>query len=361
MKTGNTKLLVTFVAAVIIIAGTLTIYSTMSRNGEDMTLYEVVDGAGNKIALDEVPERIVSMDAISTEMLCELGFTKNIVGVSSNEGVHNVTDFIYGLGFDIWYPNELLDQIAKGKTVLVGSSTQWTTDQVLNCNPDLVVFSSTANNIAKMKALQEMGITCIVSFNPVEEIETIYSNMEILGKALGKSDRAKQFNDGMREIVEFIYETCNGFEGKDVIMVSAPGTAYYAYGETNLKHVVLRAMGCTTNMAGTATGIVTAEHFLQKQPDIIIFDPMGNTMNMSTLKETLEADPLWSDVNAMKNNKAYYLEYSVYQASGYYSHHFVHGIAMMATIVFEELNVEVPQLVEDDRYLDYISWLDREH
>ena len=358
MQAGTTKIIAIVVAIVIVVAG-VAVFFTMRNNGEDTTLYEIEDAAGNRIKLDTVPERIVSLDARTTEILCELGLTSNLVGVTSDAGVHDVTDFIYGFDFDIGYPTELLSQIASGKTKLVGPVMSWTTDNVLNSNPDLVVFQDSANNMTKMKMLQEMNITCLVLSGTYDSVEVIYENMELAGKALGKSDRAELFNNTMKDIVDYIYKTCNGFKQKDVIMISAPGAALYAYASSNLKHVVLRDLGCTTKMAGQVTGIVTVENVLNFQPDVIILDPMGMTMDMSNLKKQFEADPLWADTVAMKNNNIYYLEYASYQATGYTTHHFVHGIALMATIVFDELGVDVPQLVEGDKHLSYITWLDK--
>ncbi len=349
------------IAIVIVVAGVAAFFVLNKNDKEDNTLYEVIDAAGNKIKLDTVPERIITLDARMTEMVCELGLTSNVIGVTSDNGVHDVTNFIYGMDFDIGYPDALKTRIADGKTALVGTVTGWTTDQVIKANPDLVVFQNTANNLTKMKMLQEIGITCLVTNNNYNSVDVIYENMELLGKALGKSDRAEKFNSSMEQIVDYIYETCNGFDSKDVIMISAPGSALYAYGASNLKHVVLRELGCTTKMAGSATGVVTVENVLNYQPDVIIFDPMGVTMNMTTLKNQLESDPLWADVKAMQNKEVYYLEYAPFQATGYTTHHFVHGIALMATIVFDELGVEVPQLVEDDKYLNYIEWLDRKY
>lgn len=141
-------------------------------------------------------------------------------------------------------------------------------------------------------------------------------------------------------------------------MISYTGGNFYAYAESNLKHVVLRELGCTTNMAGSATGVVTVEHILEYQPDVIIIDPMGQTSDMTQLKADIESDPLWADVLALQNNDIYYLEYNAYQCTGYYSHHFVHGIALMACIVFDEFGSNIPNLVPGDTYVEYLAWIE---
>ncbi|MDR0523229.1 MAG: ABC transporter substrate-binding protein [Candidatus Methanoplasma sp.] len=358
MRSKSTKAVALLAVAIVMLAGAAAFLAARGGGG-DGSLYEVVDYAGNRIKLEEAPKRIVTLDAKMTEMVCELGLTSNVVGVTSDDGVHDVSDFIYGLDFDIGYPTQLKEQIRSGKTALIGGVTNWTTDQVIKADPDLVVFENSANNLNKMKMLQDMGITCLVASNTYDRVGVIYDNMELLGKALGRSDRAKMFNDGMAEAVEYIYGRCKGFEGRDVVMISAPGGTLYAYGSSNLKHVVLRSLGCTTRMAGDATGIVTVENVLEYQPDVIILDPMGKTTDMSALKRQFESDPLWADVKALRGGEIYYLEYAPFQATGYTTHHFVHGIALMAAIVFDELGVDVPQLVEGEKYLGYVSWINR--
>lgn len=353
------KIVVIIVATAIIIGGAAAFLVISHNDKEDNTLYEIVDAANNKIKLEKVPERIVSLDAVTTEAVCELGLVSNIVGVTSDAGVHDVTNFIYGMNFDIGYPDQLKAQIANGKTTLVGSYSSWTTDQVMMSNPDLVIIPGTANNLNKMALLQEMGITCLVVNNAYNSINVIYENMMLLGKALGKSDRAEMFVDSMKRVVEHIYSTCKGFEGKDVIVIGCWGTTLYAYNTSHLRHVILREMGCTTKMAGDATGVVTVENVLEHQPDVIIIGAVEASTNISVVKKMFESDPLWGEVKAMKTGQIYYLEYPCTQATSYTSPHIVHGIALMATIVFDEIGIDVPQLVEGEKYLDYISWIDK--
>ncbi len=344
--------------AIVVIAAAVCITALGGDEKEDDTLYEVVDAAGNKIKLDSVPERIVSMDAISTEMLCELGLVDRIVGVQSNEGVFDVTDFIYGFDFDINYPDALKERIDSGAVQKLGKTTSWTYEGVMNAEPDLVVFGTSSKNLEKMAQLQQSHIDCIV-IDSASSLEDIYDNMTLLGKALGKSDVAERFNTAMQDIVEKIFEKCKGYEGKDVVMASYVSGKMYCYGADNLKHAILRELGCTTDMAGKATGVVTVENFLEKQPDMIIFDPMGDSDTMAGLKESLESDPLWADCKALKNGDIYYLEYQAFQATGYFSHHFVHGIGLMAAIVFEEIGADVPSIVPSETYTDYLKWIEK--
>ncbi len=319
----------------------------------------VTDCAGNVISFTQMPERIVSMDAKSTEILCELGLIDYIVGVQSDEGVFESTDFIYGFDFDINYPDELIKRVDAGTIGKYGPTSSWTYEEVMNAHPDVVVFNSSAKNLEKMKQLQEVGVTCIVLHGTADftSLEPIYDNMSILGKAFGQTATAEKFNMALKEVTDKIFKTCSSYKGKDVVMISYTGGKMYAYGETNMKHAILRMLGCTTDMVtGLSTAVTTVEAVLQAQPDVIIFDPMGKTSSMTQLKKDIESDPLWADVNALKNNEIYYLEYNAFQSTGYWSHHFVHGIALMATIVFDEIDVDIPNVVPNE-YTEYIKWV----
>jgi len=360
LQPNSVKIIVVIVAIAVIASGVAVYLADNNNDKGDKRLYEVTDLAGNKIKFDSVPERIITLNALTTEAMCELGLTSNIVGVTSDAGVHDVTNFIYGMDFDIEYPDQLKAQIKSGKTALVGPVVSWTTDQVMIHNPDVVIFQNSADNLNKMRLLQDMGVTCIVTNNTYDSVNVIYDNMELLGKAFGKSDRAQLFNNSMKEALEHIYTTCKGFEGKDVITCnSSSGGPIYAYSHGLLRHAILREMGCTTNMAGAATGIVTAENFLEYQPDVIIIGTFGSIESVVALKNKMESDPLWAEVKAMQNGEVYFTDYPCTQTSSYTSHHLVHGIALLATIVFDDIGINVPQLVEEKDYLNYISWVDQ--
>ena len=362
MNSISAKTVVIVVALIVIIGGAAVFLTANNSDKGDNTLYEVIDATGNKIKLDVVPEKIISLNALTTEAICELGLTSNIIGVTSDAGVHDVTNFIYGMDFDIEYPDQLKAQIKSGKTALVGPSTSWSVEKVMTYDPDLVVFQTSADNLNKMALLQEMGITCLVLNNNTYATDvpgSIYENMEILGKALGKLDRAEMFNSNMKKTLDYIYAYCDGFKGKDVITMAISGGSLFAYAGNNFKHVILRELGCTTNMAGAATGVVSVENVLQYQPDIIIFSPGSFSEDILALEEQLEKDPLWADVKAMQNGEIYYLEYAARQSTSSLSHHFVHGVGLLATIVFDEIDIDVPQYVEEGKYLEYISWIDK--
>ncbi len=353
------------IAVVVIVIVAVGAYFALG-NGNDKgdsapDFQSVTDCAGNVISFTEMPERIVSMDAKSTEILCELGLIDRIVGVQSDEGVFESTNFIYGFDFDIHYPDELIKRVEAGTIGKYGTTTLWTYEEVMNAHPDVVVFNSSAKNLDKMKQLQEVGVTCIVLHASADftSLDPIYDNMSILGKAFGQTATAEKFNTALKEVTDKIFKACSGYKGKDVVMISYTGGKMYAYGETNMKHAILRQMGCTTNMVtGLSTGVTTVEAVLQAQPEVIIFDPMGKTSDMTQLKKDIEADPLWAETKALQNNDIYYLEYNAFQSTGYWTHHFVHGIALMATIVYDELNKDVPNIVPNE-YTGYIKWVDK--
>ena len=191
-------------------------------------------------------------------------------------------------------------------------------------------------------------------------LDPIYNNMDMLGKAFGKTSISDNYNKQMKETVQKIEDKCKGFKAKSVEFLSyyELKDSLYAYGETNMKTATARQLGCTQTMGpGKGSMQVTIENVLEVNPDVLIVGPASSTDNMSNIKTKLEADPLWSSLKAVQNGKVYFIEYNANQSLSYWTHHYIHGIALIAAIIFDELNVNVPSLVKNTEYLNYIKWV----
>ena len=324
----------------------------------------ITDCAGNEIKFDSVPTRIASMNALSTEIICELGLIDNLVAVQSDAGVFDVTDFIYGIDIDINYPAELKKRIADGTIKQVAKTTGWTFDQVMTANPDLVVFNKNTSNLKVMAQLQEAGVTCLVTHDTGSDftsLDPIYNNMDMLGKAFGKTSISDNYNKQMKETVKKITDKCSTYtKGKSVEFLSywEGNHTLYAYGEKNMKTATARELGCKQVMGeGKGSMAVTIENVLEVDPDVLIVGPASSTDNMQSIKTTLSADPLWSELKAVKNNHVYFIEYNANQSLSYWTHHYIHGIALIAAIIFDEMGVNVPSVVTNADYLNYIKWV----
>ena len=361
MASKTIALVVVAVVAVAAVAGAAIL---IMNNNKGESPQAITDCAGNEIKFDKIPTRIVSMNALCTEILCELGLIDNIVGVQSDAGVFDVTNFIYGIDIDINYPDELKERIASGQIKQVAKTTGWTYEQVMSVNPDLVVFNKNASNLKVMELLQDSGVTCLVihdASNDYTSLDPIYDNMDMLGKAFGKTSISDNYNKQMKETVEKIKAKCNGYKGKTVEFLSywEGNGKLYAYGSKNMKTSTAKDLGCTCKLAGDlGSAAITVENVLESNPDVIIVGPASSTDSMTSIKATLEADPLWSSLKAVQNNQVYYIEYNANQSLSYWTHHYIHGIALIAAIIFDEMNIDVPSTVTNANYLNYIKWVD---
>jgi iron complex transport system substrate-binding protein len=143
----------------------------------------VTDDMGRAVSIDEIPERIISHVPPITEILFALGLGEKVVGVS---------DYCD-------YPEE-----AKLKPS-VGNYYNPSIENIVALNPDLVLTDGHSENI---KQLGSLGITYMV-IDP-KDIDSIYHDIELLGKVTGVGGRAEKLVKDMRERVAQVMARVKG-------------------------------------------------------------------------------------------------------------------------------------------------------
>ena len=138
MESKHIAIIVVVIVAIVAIAGAFVL--TQQGDQHKDVPGEIKDACGNVIKLDKVPERIVSTTVTATENICDLGLRGNLVGVSMDSHVYEVTSTVTGVPLTFDYPATIVDDVNNGKIASVGKSTGWTAESVSKTNPDLVVM-----------------------------------------------------------------------------------------------------------------------------------------------------------------------------------------------------------------------------
>ncbi|OKO92571.1 ABC transporter substrate-binding protein [Geobacillus proteiniphilus] len=239
----------------------------------------VKDGLGQDVTIKAEPKKIVSLIPSNTEIAYALGLGEKIVGVSDFDN----------------YPEDV-----KTKTKIGGM--EFNVEKIISLKPDLVLAhaSSAHNSRDGLKQLKDAGITVLV-VNDAKSFDDVYASIELIGKATGTTDKAKQVINDMKEKLAQIQEKAKQIPADkqaNVWIEVSPPPQLYTAGKGTFMDEMLQVISAK-NVAGSLEGwpMVTEEKAVAYKPDVIITTYGG-------AKQVL-ARTAWKDVPAVKNKRVY--------------------------------------------------------
>lgn len=182
------------------------------------------------------------------------------------------------------------------------------TEKILSCNPTLII--SEYEDVTKANDLQEkVGVPVVVVKYGQKSVfdDNIKSSLTLLGKILGKEDKAEKLNNyistcknelenNAKEVKDedkpSMYVGCLGNWGKqDIYSTSA---SFPLFEVSNINNCV------TSDLV--SNGTLEKEAFFNLNPDKIILDSAG----LTKFKTSYEADStMFDSLDAFKNNEIY--------------------------------------------------------
>ena len=169
----------------------------------------------NLLSLAE-PSRIVSLAPNITKSLILLGMEERIVGVSRY--------------------SPLKDR------EIVGSILQINVERIYALSPDLVIATPEGNPRAQVERLKTLGLKVMV-LSPERTIADILHNFLLLGKTLGREDRARKIVEETRERIKEIEERWRGRKPLRVFIQVGVNPLVTAGKNTPLHEMVEKAGG----------------------------------------------------------------------------------------------------------------------
>ncbi|GAB6006214.1 ABC transporter substrate-binding protein [Geobacillus vulcani] len=268
----------------------------------------VKDGLGEDVTIKAEPKKIVSLIPSNTEIAYALGLGDKIVGVS---------------GFDN-YPEDV-----KTKTKIGGM--EFNVEKIISLKPDLVLAhaSSAHNSRDGLKQLKDAGITVLV-VNDAKSFDDVYASIELIGKATGASDKAKQVIDEMKEKLAQIQEKAKQIPADkqaNVWIEVSPPPQLYTAGKGTFMDEMLQVISAK-NVAGSLEGwpMVTEEKAVAYKPDVIITTYGG--------AKQVFARAAWKDVPAVKNKRVYDVNTDLVSRPG---PRLVEGVEELAKAVYPDV------------------------
>ena len=346
------------VAAVAIIAIGCAAFFLMNNGGDSEKKAETLtDASGNVIDLTKNYNRVASTTAVGTEIVSDLGMKSKLVAVTNSNHIYEMTEKVNGVDLTFDYPGNIPALISSGSLEVL--KYNWTAEQVAATKADLVIIdhNAVASDDSKMKQLQDLKITCLVLYEE-NSWEKIAENYNMLGKVFGKTDRAKEINNAAEKADKKIMSKFANQPKLKVAYVCYCYDTYYIYNQSGLMDAALR-LGCTNSLPTASTTTITAEQVAAADIDVLIFDDMGTSLNWNEVVSAWKADPVWSKVDAIKNDRFYCLEATPFQATSYPTIHYVMGEGLVATMLYPDvLSIDLPNIITHENYVSYLGWLD---
>lgn len=246
--------------------------------------YLFTDALGQEIMVQE-PRRVVALMGSFAEIWLSAG--GNLAGVTDDAFEER------GL--------ELSEEI-----VSVGKYNSPSTEKIIALNPDLVLLSSETKEHAALKEVfKQAGIPA--AYFKVTHFEDYLSMLKTCTEITGKHELyQKNGLDVEAEIKETLSASRPQTAPSVLLLITYSGGAA-AQNSKTMTGKMLKDLGCS-NIADENQSVLkefNMESIVKEDPDYIFVIPMGNDDDLArkNLKETIEKNPAWSTLTAVKEDR----------------------------------------------------------
>ncbi|MDR3102258.1 MAG: ABC transporter substrate-binding protein [Methanocalculaceae archaeon] len=254
----------------------------------------ITDDSGYTSEIASEPQTIVSLGPSNTEILFALGLGDKITGV---------TEYCD-------YPAE-----AHIKPI-VGGISSVNIEKIVVLHPD-IIFANAMIGEGSIHHLRQLGYTVIC---PNPKSEGTFSSIRRVGSATGTSAVAEDLIASMQQRINAAAGMLETVGAGMLTVTHIVGTdPYWVSGvHTFQDELITLAGGKNAFSEIDGWGIISLEHLLTTDPDVILIDSdtgMGE-MGKNLLKQSFMTDPHLSSLSAVKNNRVYIVDSDTFDRGG---------------------------------------------
>ena len=233
---------------------------------------------GREVTINAPVTRVVALQPADCEIIYALG----------------AGDMVVGRGEYCDSPAEVLDVPS------VQSGYDTNTEQIIALEPQVLFMSTMAQSEEQIQALEAAGVAVVVS--ETTDIQGVYNAIEMIGKALGKEDKASALVEEMKTCFADIAAKSEGDGTKTVYFEVSPlQYGLWTAGKGTFMNEIAEMIGlknCFDDVEGWAS--ISEEQVLERNPDYIVTITMYFGEGPTPTEELL-ARPGWENVTAIKN------------------------------------------------------------
>ncbi|BDR66560.1 iron ABC transporter substrate-binding protein [Clostridium tetani] len=274
---------------------------TSGKKGDKQSHYPVTitnynfAGEEIKVTFDKTPEKVLTTNQTTTELMLDLGLEKYLVGTC-------------------YLDNPILDRLAdKYKKVNVVSEKYPTKEQVLALQPDLIfgwksVFAD--KTLGDVKEWNDRNVKTFAQRNTVKTvgnytIENGFKDINDLGTIFNITDKTDKYVKELRDRLNKIEEKTSKVKNKKKVLILGDKNKgeFRLYGKNDLVgDMVLKAGG---ENLGEKSGTMSLENIVSANPDAIVFIHYGDEKEIhdAELAKEFTENKALANVNAIKNKK----------------------------------------------------------
>ncbi|WP_432647320.1 ABC transporter substrate-binding protein [Mitsuokella sp.] len=273
------------------------------------------DAMGRDVVLAKKPERIVVTSASFLEPLHEVG--GDVVGRPDSKTK---------------MPDYAKDKMSVGKVYQID------VEKVLACEPDLVIVNKGMNE-KLVNTLEENGIKTVVL--DMKSYDDVKDEIRAMAKITGEEQKGEDLIASMNQKIADIKAKIPADKHRvSIIHSTNQGLTIQLDGSI---------AGCTAKMLGwdnVASGMTpleknpdaapySMETLVEQNPEVIFVTSMGKIEEAKAgMDKTMQENPAWQTVEAVKNGRVYYLPQDLFLLSP--GIHYPEAVETMAKCLYPE-------------------------
>jgi iron complex transport system substrate-binding protein len=281
----------------------------------------ITDNLGEKIIMEEKPQKIISISPNITEVLFAVGAGENVIGVTTFAD----------------YPKEAT------KLEKIGTITEPNIEKIITMNPDLVVASS-ANKMETIDRLKELNIK-VAGFSS-DSINMAIENIKKIGILTGNEEKADKIVAKMyiqiAEIKDLVDKKLKNQDRPKVFYELWSDPLYTAGIDNFIDDLIYTAGGFNIGrLAETQWPQFSLEKLLVEDPEVYISTPHSAQMKVSV--ESIKKRERFQSITAIKNDRIYVIDEDILNRP---SPRLVTGLSLLTKAIWPDLTEEVNSIIE---------------
>ncbi len=327
MKSKSIKLLAaTILSAMVVVAGCASPNKDNNDAKEEGFKAVTIDNFDQKTTYNAKPENVVCLSINSAEIIAALGEGATVKAVQeSNNKLDDVLP-------------EYRDQLKDTKIPAeINTGMPPTLEAMLALEPDLVALNSFYFRVpffGKIDDYKANNINIYVTEGTYVSgctIENTYNDIKNLGAIFGKTEKAQELIDNMKDSLKKVSDKVDSAEKVKVMAFDSMSDdgLYNITGGTGLENELIKMAGADNVFADVASDFsaVSIEEIIARNPEYIIIHNYTSTPDDDKTKiNYLKSQPELSEVPAIKNDK--FIVVSMFQITpGLQNVNFVENVA----------------------------------
>ncbi len=260
---------------------------------------------------NKAPDRVVTANASSIELLYNLGLSDKIAGTIAIDNAPG----------DEW--KELYDSLD-----ILGDKMTISKEVIAAAEPDVIIGRSATfaeGTFGSIPELNELGINVYAQkasdMSTDVSMENIIDDVTALGKIFDVQDKANAYAENLTERLNTVSEKVAASAGDKTLRVLVMATykegTFVVFGaNAKLQNGMLSALNCV-NVMDKGGSNLTLENLVEANPDVIIYITADrNAENDAKAVESIKNEEILASIPAVVNNRIIEIPYDAFMDYG---------------------------------------------